>query len=250
MKRKYPILVQIRWSSTFETILIENRQSPLASTEFTTTEVWEDPPKQVHYVTDVISHHINGTIHTIVLDYLPSKNTEIAEFTDCFGRATITFDTSDKGKCNAEWANNPPSAEYDGKANSVRLVPAGSQEFLGFVTSIRRKRRQSLFKRQLLRIEQCCALTGETEKSALEAAHIVEVKFDGSHDEHNGILLRSDLHQLFDKGLLKIDPKTGHALLSESIAHDSMYRDHQWSLNSSTLARVHKALLKRAKIGS
>lgn len=47
-----------------------------------------------------------------------------------------------------------------------------------------------------------CSITGERTLPVLEAAHIQPYSEDGPHDVSNGILLRSDLHTLFDKGYL------------------------------------------------
>lgn len=51
-----------------------------------------------------------------------------------------------------------------------------------------------------------CALTGERVLPALEAAHIRPYAEGGPHLIGNGVLLRSDLHRLFDKGYLTITP--------------------------------------------
>lgn len=48
--------------------------------------------------------------------------------------------------------------------------------------------------------ERRCAVTGEKVLPVLEAAHIHPVAADGVHRIDNGLLLRSDLHTLFDKG--------------------------------------------------
>ncbi|MBI1952914.1 MAG: HNH endonuclease [Candidatus Omnitrophica bacterium] len=51
-----------------------------------------------------------------------------------------------------------------------------------------------------------CAVTGERVLPALEAAHIKPYATGGPHSINNGILLRSDLHRLFDKGYLTVTP--------------------------------------------
>ena len=51
-----------------------------------------------------------------------------------------------------------------------------------------------------------CAITGCQEASVLDAAHLRQRAKDGSDDPANGIILRSDIHRLFDAGLLVIDP--------------------------------------------
>lgn len=52
-----------------------------------------------------------------------------------------------------------------------------------------------------------CAITGDKTLPALEAAHIKDFSEDGPNQINNGILLRSDLHKLFDKGYLTITPE-------------------------------------------
>jgi putative restriction endonuclease len=49
-----------------------------------------------------------------------------------------------------------------------------------------------------------CAITGERTLPTLEAAHILPYAEHGPHDVQNGLLLRSDFHKLFDKGLVTI----------------------------------------------
>jgi putative restriction endonuclease len=51
-----------------------------------------------------------------------------------------------------------------------------------------------------------CALTGEHTLPVLEAAHIRPFSESGPHLISNGLLLRSDLHKLFDDGYITITP--------------------------------------------
>lgn len=51
-----------------------------------------------------------------------------------------------------------------------------------------------------------CAITGEKTLPVLQAAHIRPVSDGGAHQIVNGILLRSDLHTLFDRGYVTIAP--------------------------------------------
>lgn len=52
-----------------------------------------------------------------------------------------------------------------------------------------------------------CAVTRERTLPALEAAHIKPYNERGPHDVRNGVLLRSDIHKLFDTGYVTISPK-------------------------------------------
>lgn len=52
-----------------------------------------------------------------------------------------------------------------------------------------------------------CAVTGEKTLPVLEAAHIKPYALRGPHRVSNGILLRSDLHKLFDLGYVTVTPE-------------------------------------------
>lgn len=52
-----------------------------------------------------------------------------------------------------------------------------------------------------------CAVTGERTLPVLEAAHIRPYSRQGPHRISNGILLRSDLHKLFDLGYVTVTPE-------------------------------------------
>jgi putative restriction endonuclease len=52
--------------------------------------------------------------------------------------------------------------------------------------------------------DRACAATEEHSLPALEAAHIRPFSKDGPHEVNNGLLLRSDVHRLFDQGYLTV----------------------------------------------
>ena len=51
-----------------------------------------------------------------------------------------------------------------------------------------------------------CAVTGERVLPVLQAAHILPVSEGGTHRVDNGLLLRSDVHTLFDSGYVTVTP--------------------------------------------
>lgn len=51
-------------------------------------------------------------------------------------------------------------------------------------------------------------VTGCTILDLLEAAHIVPYRGDEYNDSQNGLLLRADIHTLFDLNLIWIEPET------------------------------------------
>ena len=54
--------------------------------------------------------------------------------------------------------------------------------------------------------ERRCVVTNERTLPVLEAAHIKPFSQSGQHELSNGLLLRSDLHTLFDRGYLTVTP--------------------------------------------
>lgn len=55
--------------------------------------------------------------------------------------------------------------------------------------------------------ERTCAISRERALPALEAAHIRPFSLEKAHDVQNGLLLRSDIHKLFDAGYLTVTPE-------------------------------------------
>lgn len=53
---------------------------------------------------------------------------------------------------------------------------------------------------------RACAVTGEHSGPVLEAAHIMPYGRGGQHRVDNGLLLRSDLHRLYDRGYVTVTP--------------------------------------------
>ena len=64
-----------------------------------------------------------------------------------------------------------------------------------------------------------CAVTGEKTLPVLEAAHIKPYSQEGPHSINNGLLLRKDLHALFDRGYITIDENL-HIEVSKRIKED------------------------------
>ena len=88
---------------------------------------------------------------------------------------------------------------------------------------LRDRGNQSKFREDVRRAyRNTCAITGVTTPEAVEAAHIMPFRGPQTHRVDNGILLRRDLHRLYDVGLLSIDDKFVVTVASE--VHDLEYR--------------------------
>ncbi|MED4632872.1 HNH endonuclease [Peribacillus frigoritolerans] len=75
------------------------------------------------------------------------------------------------------------------------------------IQGFERKKRESApaFREKLLSVYGKCAITGESVYEVLEACHIQPYKNEDSNHIQNGILLRADIHKLFDNALICIN---------------------------------------------
>lgn len=83
------------------------------------------------------------------------------------------------------------------------------------------RRKQAAFRTGLLEIfEGRCAVTGCSALDAVDAAHIIGVDGEGEDTISNGLILRADLHRLFDRDLMAVDPNTGSVHFAETCQRD------------------------------
>ncbi|MBN3761036.1 hypothetical protein G3O01_09430 [Burkholderia sp. Ac-20365] len=91
--------------------------------------------------------------------------------------------------------------------------------------AIKTRRGQRDFRERLLAAyRRRCAVTGSFTVDLLEAAHIVPHSVNTDYDTRNGILLRADIHTLFDLHLLTIDARL-RVKLSKAL-RTSEYKDY------------------------
>lgn len=82
-----------------------------------------------------------------------------------------------------------------------------------------------------------CAITGEKTLPVLDAAHIKPYTMEGPHLACNGILLRKDLHTLYDRGYITITDDQ-HIEVSKRIKEDYGNGKEYYALHGHTLAVV------------
>jgi hypothetical protein len=92
---------------------------------------------------------------------------------------------------------------------------------------VRERPGQAAFRRKLKGVyaNRCC-ISGCTVTEALEGAHIDPYVAPASDNIRNGLLLRSDLHTLFDRHLITIDPDTMRVHVSKRARGAACYE--QW----------------------
>ncbi|MFP8941725.1 HNH endonuclease [Streptomyces fenghuangensis] len=120
------------------------------------------------------------------------------------------------------WERLEAALEYENSAaplgvvNSARLRIAGGHS----IATVRVRKGQASFRQGLLAAYGAvCAFTGPTPKPALEAAHLYSYAVLGEHRVGGGLLLRRDIHRLFDLGLIAVDPSRRTLHLSDEL-HD------------------------------
>ncbi|RWA71906.1 HNH endonuclease [Mesorhizobium sp.] len=80
-----------------------------------------------------------------------------------------------------------------------------------------------------------CAITKERTLPALEAAHIRPYAEGGEHSPNNGILMRRDIHSLFDQGYVTITPDHRFKV-SRRIRDEFENGRHYYELDESSVA--------------
>lgn len=80
-----------------------------------------------------------------------------------------------------------------------------------------------------------CAVTQERTLPALEAAHIRPYSDGGEHEARNGLLLRRDIHSLFDAGYVTITPSL-HFEVSKRIREEFDNGRHYYALHGHRIA--------------
>ncbi len=86
------------------------------------------------------------------------------------------------------------------------------------MASIIRRRGQPTFRQKLLAAYNGkCAITGCNVEEVLEAVHILPYRGPQTNHPPNGLLLRADIHTLFDLGLLAIDTSNMEVLISPDL---------------------------------
>ena len=89
---------------------------------------------------------------------------------------------------------------------------------------IRERRGQQQFRDALRkRYGSRCLITGSEVLAVLEAAHIKPYRGEDDNHPENGLLLRADIHTLFDLDLLGIEPEQLRVELHPTLAQDKEY---------------------------
>lgn len=106
-------------------------------------------------------------------------------------------------------------------------IHAEEDNRLRVIQAVYRRQGGPRFRRALLYAYQGrCAMTQYDAEPALEAAHIVPYKGPQTNHPANGLLLRADMHDLFDLGLIAVKPESMRIHLATELS-GTMYEQYE-----------------------
>jgi putative restriction endonuclease len=92
-----------------------------------------------------------------------------------------------------------------------------------------------------------CAVTAEKTLPVLEAAHIRPYSDGGEHALPNGLLLRSDLHKLFDRGYITVEPDDRRLVVSRRIREEFENGRNYYALHGNVVAQPDEPLNRTSR---
>ena len=150
------------------------------------------------------------------LDYEPFRDFNLARgmllgvmrlrFADADRTSVLSVEWRDAGSANFTSEDFKPTGAELGR-NENYVGPGKQSQRL--IISVRERKGQAKFRRKLkLLYDNRCSISGCGIPQALEGAHIDPFVGPDSDNPQNGILLRRDIHALFDAHLVGINPTT------------------------------------------
>lgn len=231
--------IVVKWSGSREYISVDLSTISVKTQVPTTLEVWTSEHEIVRYNTSsTISKKSNDTFE-LQLVYKNERNQHIPVEDACWGTSTIVL-RKDSEVGTATWKGFEASSQ-DGTVGWKR-ISSGLFKEAKRRTSSRLEREQDEFRAALLCVESSCVITGEKTKEALEAAHVIPSKNSGAEVVENGILLRADLHRLYDREKFWINP-SGRIVEINGVSEEYKRILRGSKLPAETLKRVSDAIL-------
>jgi len=194
-----------------------------------------------HYRKEILHPHSNPTIGCIMLAepfFLPEA--DWIPVPDDFAKNIVqgkTYDTdSDAGR-----ALYDAVAERLQRQQAVAALP-GTRDFINAARTgrprlVTPRLGQGTFRALVTEAyARRCAITGEKTLPVLEAAHVKPYAKGGEHALRNGLLLRSDLHKLYDQGYVTVDPDDRALIVSPRIREEFENGRHYYALEGQRIA--------------
>lgn len=113
--------------------------------------------------------------------------------------------------------------------------------------SIKQRRGQRAFREAILKVNNHCAVTKCAILDLLEAAHIYPYRNETHNHMSNGLLLRADIHTLFDLDLIAINPSS-YKIHINKMLKESEYAVYEGSNISVAHQLSEQAIYERWKL--
>jgi hypothetical protein len=162
----------------------------------------------------------------------------ITTFSIAQGKVKATFEVFDQSQ--KKHVQSHPKCRVLAKGIRTKAIKRGD------VNVILRAEQHALRQALSRRYGCCCAISGEKIAAVLDVAHIIAVEDNGAHTHENAFILRTDLHRLFDAGLLKIKDDGTIRISPEVRSKDYRYLDGQ-PIDGTVFQNIKKALKQRNK---
>jgi hypothetical protein len=245
-------ILQVHWGYGDEYVPIPTEDS--TEPRVTTVERWKGYGISVIYTARLERFNLRPKKNALVLRYARDDQTD-ARTLDTnndfrWGTSEITWQ-SQSGTAMATWTDDEGS-DWNGTVNvDVLGKEAPVDQFRRSMSVVVKARPgQQALRDQLRCLDKHCAISGEHEPAAIEAAHIVPVKAGGQEVISNALLLRADIHRLFDAGLFWFELSADRARVKHVTELSQKYRYllTDKSLPKLTFQRVARALRLRSKL--
>jgi putative restriction endonuclease len=114
------------------------------------------------------------------------------------------------------------------------VAPEISVDRYGNPVLVKPRLGQNGFRFRLIDTYGQCAVTQEHSIPVLDAAHIIPYSAGGNHDISNGLLLRADIHRLYDDGYVTVTPD--HTFkVSDALHEDFSNGKHYYGMQGTKI---------------
>ena len=236
------LTLTVSWPEATERVFLGDVSELSVGSVVATTEDWRGTSSRLRYQARVEHLQEKHDSLLVVLRYLEIEN-PTATPNDAWGTSTLRLHLPGS-KGTAVWRDDRPGEEFSSGRRPVAVSTNEDEIDKKLKPVLQRVRKQNRFRKDLLLLYGSCAITGETLPYVLDAAHIREVRGDAGFAPGNGLLLRTDIHRLFDARLLRIE-NDGRVILKGAAKKAQTYLNVVKKLDPNTLDRVKANLLKR-----
>lgn len=254
------LILTLKWPSSIERIVLPDPTVPLPR-NLETSESWKTPAVDVQYAAECVEDQRRGSALRFSLRYaegcvararwrdaletpLDPNNVRIQQ-----GSTQVSLDLETL-KVRAVWIDDAQQDQtHYARCVATMEFDASDLANLDYRTVLRLLRPgQARVRRDLIARGEGCAITRVSPTAVLDLAHILAAKHRGRASAANCMLLRSDLHRLFDAGLLDIE-SDGSVTLDADAKDLEKYREELRGarVDQSIHDRVRAALEARAR---